>query len=311
MNTSSDFKTESNPSEDPSEDRSASLAITPFPDDLYMQIRQAYYATNEESSDSSSSSTIPPPPAPVCPRRKARLLQPYEPEPFMQPFRYHPNVLPSSTLSHPRNYVPEEIMPPRKRARFLSPPSSFTDLSASSRLFKIGESYQTAAARYPTILTLMTLLERHEEQIDAILNHLDEDRASRSRTQIVGFQREQMRHDDEVVLLVSGFPLWRLELPEELSNVHSTFHISNLKKCLSDEFLVIPMEELQLDDKLNFVEEPVEIMDREVKQLKHSRIPIVKVRWNSNRGPEFTWEHKDQIRAKYPHLFPNTTPTSN
>ncbi|GJV88731.1 putative reverse transcriptase domain-containing protein [Tanacetum coccineum] len=69
---------------------------------------------------------------------------------------------------------------------------------------------------------------------------------------------------------------YKLELPEELSNVHNTFHISNLKKCLSDESLVIPMKELRLDDKLNFVEEPVEIMDREVKQLKQSRIPIVK-----------------------------------
>ncbi|GJZ39277.1 hypothetical protein Tco_0585840 [Tanacetum coccineum] len=68
---------------------------------------------------------------------------------------------------------------------------------------------------------------------------------------------------------------------------------------------------LQLDDKLNFVEEPVEIMDREVKQLRQSRIPIVKVRWNSKRGPEFTWEREDQIRAKYPHLFPNITPASN
>ncbi|GKC18316.1 putative reverse transcriptase domain-containing protein [Tanacetum coccineum] len=86
---------------------------------------------------------------------------------------------------------------------------------------------------------------------------------------------------------------YKLELPEELSNVHNTFHVSNLKKCLSDESLVIPMKELRLDDKLNFVEEPVEIMDREVKQLKQSRIPIVKVRWNSKRGPEFTWERED------------------
>ncbi|GJU85905.1 putative reverse transcriptase domain-containing protein [Tanacetum coccineum] len=70
---------------------------------------------------------------------------------------------------------------------------------------------------------------------------------------------------------------YTLELPEELSNVHSTFHVSNLKKCLSDESLVIPMKELRLDDKLNFVEEPVEIMDPEVKQLRQSRIPIVKV----------------------------------
>ncbi|GJX30956.1 putative reverse transcriptase domain-containing protein [Tanacetum coccineum] len=100
---------------------------------------------------------------------------------------------------------------------------------------------------------------------------------------------------------------YKLELPEELSNVHSTFHVSTLKKFLSDKSLVISMKELQLDDKLNFVEEPIEIMDREVKQLKQSRIPIVKVRWNSKRGPEFTWEREDQIHAKYPHLFSNIT----
>ncbi|GKA38578.1 putative reverse transcriptase domain-containing protein [Tanacetum coccineum] len=76
---------------------------------------------------------------------------------------------------------------------------------------------------------------------------------------------------------------YTLELPEELSNVHSTFHVSNLKKCLSDESLIIPMKELRLDDKLNFVEEPIEIMDQEVKQLRQSHIPIVKVRWNSKR----------------------------
>ncbi|GKF26298.1 hypothetical protein Tco_0082192, partial [Tanacetum coccineum] len=69
---------------------------------------------------------------------------------------------------------------------------------------------------------------------------------------------------------------YKLELPEELSNVHNTFHISNIKKCLSDESFVIPMKELRLDDKLNFIKEPVEIMDQEVKQLKQSRIPIVK-----------------------------------
>ncbi|GKA17865.1 putative reverse transcriptase domain-containing protein [Tanacetum coccineum] len=91
---------------------------------------------------------------------------------------------------------------------------------------------------------------------------------------------------------------YKLEIPEELSNVHSTVHVSNLKKCLSDESIVIPMKELRLVDKLNFMEEPVEIIDREVKQLKQSHIPIVKVRWKSKRGPEFTWEREDQIRAK-------------
>nr|GEV74534.1 putative reverse transcriptase domain, ribonuclease H-like domain, aspartic peptidase domain protein [Tanacetum cinerariifolium] len=83
---------------------------------------------------------------------------------------------------------------------------------------------------------------------------------------------------------------YKLELPEKLSGIHNTFHVSNLKKCLADENLLIPLEEIQLDDKLHFIEEPVEIIDREVKQLKQSRIPIVKVRWNSRRGPEYTWE---------------------
>nr|GEW38989.1 putative reverse transcriptase domain-containing protein [Tanacetum cinerariifolium] len=104
---------------------------------------------------------------------------------------------------------------------------------------------------------------------------------------------------------------YKLKLPEELRNVHNTFHVSNLKKCLSDESFVIPMKELWLDDKLNFVEELVEIIDREVKPLKQSHIPIVKVRWNSKRGPKFTWESEDQIRAMYPHLFSNITLASN
>ncbi|GJZ27699.1 putative reverse transcriptase domain-containing protein [Tanacetum coccineum] len=85
----------------------------------------------------------------------------------------------------------------------------------------------------------------------------------------------------------------KLELHQELSRVHNTFHVSNLKKCYSDEPLVVQLEGLHVDDKLRFVEEPVEIMDREVKRLKQSRIPIVKVRWNSRRGPEFTWERED------------------
>nr|GEU87459.1 putative reverse transcriptase domain-containing protein [Tanacetum cinerariifolium] len=104
---------------------------------------------------------------------------------------------------------------------------------------------------------------------------------------------------------------YKLELPKKLSNVHNTFHVSNLKKCLSDESLIIPIKELQLDDKLNFVEEPVEIINQEIKQLRQSRIPIVKVRWNSKRGLEFTWECEDEIRAKYPHLFSNISSKSN
>nr|GEY97822.1 putative reverse transcriptase domain-containing protein [Tanacetum cinerariifolium] len=96
---------------------------------------------------------------------------------------------------------------------------------------------------------------------------------------------------------------YKLEVPEKLYGIHNTFHVSNLKKCLADENLVIPLEEVQLDDKLHFIEEPVEIMDQEVKQLKQSRIPIVKVRWKSRRGPEYTWEREDFFKRNYPHLF--------
>ncbi|GJW57981.1 putative reverse transcriptase domain-containing protein [Tanacetum coccineum] len=97
------------------------------------------------------------------------------------------------------------------------------------------------------------------------------------------------------VLAKVGAVAYKLELPQELSRVHNTFHVSNLKKCYSDEPLTVSLEGLHIDDKLYFVEEPVEIMDREVKRLKQSRIPIIKVQRNSRRGPEFTWEREDQF----------------
>ncbi|GJX59934.1 putative reverse transcriptase domain-containing protein [Tanacetum coccineum] len=108
-----------------------------------------------------------------------------------------------------------------------------------------------------------------------------------------------------------GTVAYRLELSEKLSRVHSTFHISNLKKCLADETLSILLDEIQIDKKLHFIEEHVEVMDHEVKHLKQSRILIVKVRWNSRRGPEFMWEREDQMQKNYPHLFANPEPSSN
>nr|GEU99111.1 putative reverse transcriptase domain-containing protein [Tanacetum cinerariifolium] len=104
---------------------------------------------------------------------------------------------------------------------------------------------------------------------------------------------------------------YKLDLPEELSRVHNTFHVSNLKKCHADEPLAVPLDRLHFDDKLHFVEEPVEIVERKVKRLKRSQIPLVKVRWNSKRCPEFTWERDDQFRKKYPHLFARTAPSSS
>ncbi|GKF14137.1 putative reverse transcriptase domain-containing protein, partial [Tanacetum coccineum] len=108
------------------------------------------------------------------------------------------------------------------------------------------------------------------------------------------------------VLEKVGEVAYKLELLEDLSRVHNIFHVSNLKKCHADEPLAVP-----LDDKLHFVKEPLEIVGREVKRLKRSRIPLVKVRWNSKRGPEFTWEHEDQFKEKYPHLFTKTASSSS
>ncbi|GJV20593.1 putative reverse transcriptase domain-containing protein [Tanacetum coccineum] len=96
---------------------------------------------------------------------------------------------------------------------------------------------------------------------------------------------------------------YQLDLPKKLNGVHDMFHVSNLKKCLVDPTLQVPLDEIRVDAKLNFVEEPMEIFEKEFMKLKRSRIAIVKVRRNSKRGPEFTWEHEDQMKLKYPHLF--------
>nr|GEZ31852.1 putative reverse transcriptase domain-containing protein [Tanacetum cinerariifolium] len=95
------------------------------------------------------------------------------------------------------------------------------------------------------------------------------------------------------VLAKIGPIAYRIKLPQQLSRFHSTFYVYNLKKCLSDESLVIPLNEIQIDDNLHFFEGSIEIIDREVKQLKQSHIVTIKVRWNSRRGPEFSWERED------------------
>ncbi|GJV95079.1 putative reverse transcriptase domain-containing protein [Tanacetum coccineum] len=100
-----------------------------------------------------------------------------------------------------------------------------------------------------------------------------------------------------------GLVAYRLRLPEELSSVHDTFHVLNLKKCLANANLHVPLDKIKVDKTLHFVEEPIEIMKQEIKKLKHRNIALVKVRWNLKRGPEFTWEHEDQMRNKYPPLF--------
>ncbi|GKA70634.1 putative reverse transcriptase domain-containing protein [Tanacetum coccineum] len=104
---------------------------------------------------------------------------------------------------------------------------------------------------------------------------------------------------------------YRLKLPQELSYVHDTFHVSNLKKCLAEPDVQVPLDEIEIDENLRFVEEPIEIVERDVKKLKRRRIPLVKVRWNSRQGAEYTWEREDQFRKKYPNLFSEPVPSSS
>ncbi|GKE33570.1 putative reverse transcriptase domain-containing protein [Tanacetum coccineum] len=100
-----------------------------------------------------------------------------------------------------------------------------------------------------------------------------------------------------------GLVAYRLRLPEELSSVHDTFHVSNLKKCLADANLHVLLDEIKINKTLHFVEEPVEIIDCGVRSLKRSKISLVKIHRNSKRGPEFTWEREDHIKSEYPQLF--------
>nr|GEZ69971.1 putative reverse transcriptase domain-containing protein [Tanacetum cinerariifolium] len=111
-------------------------------------------------------------------------------------------------------------------------------------------------------------------------------------------------------VIQNGKVAYKLKLPKELSRVHNTFNVSNVKKCYSDESLVMLLEGVHINGTLQFVGEPVKIMEQEIKQLKRSRIPLVKVPWNSRRGHEFTWEREDQFKQKYPHLFTNRASSS-
>nr|GEU49958.1 putative reverse transcriptase domain-containing protein [Tanacetum cinerariifolium] len=98
-------------------------------------------------------------------------------------------------------------------------------------------------------------------------------------------------------------------LLKELSCVHDTFHVSDLKKCFADPEVQVPLDEIKIDENMRFVEESIEIVERDVKKLKRRRILLVKVRWNSRQGAEYTWELEDQFRKKYSHLFPKTVPS--
>ncbi|GJU15567.1 putative reverse transcriptase domain-containing protein [Tanacetum coccineum] len=113
----------------------------------------------------------------------------------------------------------------------------------------------------------------------------------------------EFKVEDRILLKVA----YRLKLPYELCCIHDTFHVSNLKKCLAKSDVQVSLEEIEIDENLRFVKDPIEIVERDVKKLKRRRIPLVKVRWNSRQGAEYTWEREDQFKTKYPHLFAPTS----
>ena len=106
-----------------------------------------------------------------------------------------------------------------------------------------------------------------------------------------------------MVLQRIGEQAYKLELPAELVGIHNVFHVCYLRKCLSEEPSVLPLEELSVQkDKILF-EEPVEILDRGDKRLRKKSVKLVKVLWKNRHGAEMTWEKEDDMLARYPHLF--------
>ena len=100
-----------------------------------------------------------------------------------------------------------------------------------------------------------------------------------------------------------GEVAYRLELPEELGGIHPTFHVSHLRKCLADETAHVPLMDIELDERLNYVEQPIEIVDRKEKTLRNKKIALVKVIWKHRKGADATWETEEEMRKLYPFLF--------
>ena len=102
-----------------------------------------------------------------------------------------------------------------------------------------------------------------------------------------------------------GKVAYRLELPEELQQIHNTFHVSQLRKCLADETTIVPLKDIQVDENLNYVERRIAILQRKLMKLLNKEIGIVEVHWEHRRGSEWTWEPEAKMRENYPELFPN------
>ncbi|GJY36926.1 putative reverse transcriptase domain-containing protein, partial [Tanacetum coccineum] len=139
-----------------------------------------------------------------------------------------------------------------------------------------------------------------QETTEKIVQIKERLKTARSRQKSYANKRRkplEFKVGDRVLLKCVGPVAYRLKLPQELSCIYDTFHVSNLKKCLAESDVQVPLEEIEIDENLRCVEEPIEIVERDVKKLKRRRIPLVKVRWNSRQGAEYTWEREDQFKT--------------
>ncbi|KAJ9561265.1 LOW QUALITY PROTEIN: hypothetical protein OSB04_006425 [Centaurea solstitialis] len=105
------------------------------------------------------------------------------------------------------------------------------------------------------------------------------------------------------VLARVGKVACRLELPEVLDQIHDTFHVSQLRKCLADEIAHVPLDDIQVDESLNYVERPVAVLERKMKRLRNKEVEIVKGQWQHRQGSKWTWEPEAEMRRNYPELF--------
>ncbi|XP_022041866.1 uncharacterized protein LOC110944512 [Helianthus annuus] len=149
--------------------------------------------------------------------------------------------------------------------------------------------------------------EKVQETTDKIIQIRDRIKTARDRQK--SYADKQRKPLDFEVGDMIGTIAYKLKLPEELSSVHETFHVSNLKKSPTQETVTIPTDEIHINDKLQFTEEPVEVTDWKVHKTRRSRRKLVKVRWNSRHGPECTWERENQMKSKYPHQFQDSPAT--